>query len=540
MIHFTIRRKLWLLIACSLVMLIVQAIYALLVQHHAVLDARRQQTYSAVELAHSVVSHYGQLAVSGQLGLAEAQEAAKQALGSMRFEGDNYFSTYDLQYRMVKHPVNPDLNNKDLSELKDERGTRIVVEQVEAARRGQGEFVDYYWPRSKDGPLALKVATAKLYAPWGWVVAAGSFVDDLEADFREQAMILGGGVALSMLLLGGASVLIARSVVRPIGELRNQMTQIALTGDLSQPIQISDHGELGEMATAFASLMTRLRQVIRDVSVNASAVATAAVHMAESVHRISQSTSTQKESAQSSAGAVAQISGSLDQVALSVEQAVGRADDVRRLTRDGHQVVQQAVSEMNAILLSVERSTESVTALGDASGRISAIVATIRDIADQTNLLALNAAIEAARAGETGRGFAVVADEVRKLAERTSQSTTEIAGMIDDIQRGAGSAVTQIRGVSEQARQGASLAGNADTSVANIDDCSSVMAQRIGEIADLMNEQRSASHQVAGHLAQISTLAEQTSEAIAELDAASRQLADMAATLQHAVAAFRV
>ncbi len=98
----------------------------------------------------------------------------------------------------------------------------------------------------------------------------------------------------------------------------------------------------------------------------------------------------------------------------------------------------ESVEKIAKIILSLEAESQetysSIESLSKKIAEIGEIVSVITSIAKKTNLLALNAAIESARAGEQGKGFTVVSEEVRKLAEVTSESTKNIASLINNIQ----------------------------------------------------------------------------------------------------------
>ena len=158
----------------------------------------------------------------------------------------------------------------------------------------------------------------------------------------------------------------------------------------------------------------------------------------------------------------------LEQEVANAAEALTIARENARLSDCGTSVIVRATEQMRAIASSAEGAATSIGQLGDETAQITSIVNTIREIADQTNLLALNAAIEAARAGEHGRGFAVVADEVRKLAERTSNATTEITGMISTVQDGTREAIGRVKDMRETATASVSLANEAGDVIGGI------------------------------------------------------------------------
>jgi methyl-accepting chemotaxis protein len=144
------------------------------------------------------------------------------------------------------------------------------------------------------------------------------------------------------------------------------------------------------------------------------------------------------------AAAASQISASAQALAqAATEQAASIEETSASSTEVSAMTCKNAESSRAALELatsSERRFTEADALLGDMvcaidriagqSGKISAILKLIDEIAFQTNILALNAAVEAARAGDAGLGFAVVADEVRTLAQRCAQAAKDTESLI--------------------------------------------------------------------------------------------------------------
>lgn len=149
--------------------------------------------------------------------------------------------------------------------------------------------------------------------------------------------------------------------------------------------------------------------------------------------------------------------------------------------KEGVGVVDSTIDLMNQLAVTIRGASDDLQALNKQSDQINNIVNTISGIADQTNLLALNAAIEAARAGEQGRGFAVVADEVRQLAARTSESTSEIANVVQQNTELSTHAVKVMSASLTQVDSGVDL-------VDNVKDVIEQINQAVNSMVDTVNQ----------------------------------------------------
>jgi PAS domain S-box-containing protein len=173
------------------------------------MDRKREMIRELTNSAWSILASYERDEKAGRLTRAQAQEMAIDRIRSLRYgrEGKDYFWLQDMYPRILMHPYRPDLEGDDVSPFTDPRGEKIFVAFADLVRRQGDGYLDYVW-QWKDDPsrLAPKESYIKGFAPWGWIIGTGLYLDDVHDEIMrlERRLIhlsVGIFVVVALLLI---------------------------------------------------------------------------------------------------------------------------------------------------------------------------------------------------------------------------------------------------------------------------------------------------------------------------------------------------
>lgn len=352
-------------------------------------------------------------------------------------------------------------------------------------------------------------------------------------------------ISLGTIVAGVAAVallgfFLLSNIKASLSQIQSMVNRVENDLDFTVRVHVNRQDEIGQTTSAFNRLLDKLQGNLKSIANGAQSVASAATLMSTTSGQVASASHQQSEAASGMAATVEQMTVSINHVGDRAQESSRLASESGKTASAGEKVIAQTASDIQEIAATVNDASELIHGLEQHSQQISNVVQVIKEVADQTNLLALNAAIEAARAGEQGRGFAVVADEVRKLAERTSASTKEISGTIDTMRNSASDAVASMQGVVSKVSRGVERAQEANTAMRQISEDARGTVSMIGEIAEAIREQGSATNNIATQVERIAQMSEESSAAAANSAQAANELDRLASDMQRIVASYRL
>ncbi|MCV6576186.1 MAG: cache domain-containing protein [Cohaesibacter sp.] len=507
---------------------------------------------SLINSAHGIIKAKDAAHKAGKLSLAEAQSQAAEAIRAMRYRGKEYFWINDLDSVMIMHGAKPSLEGKNLAHLEDANGVKIFPSFIKTARANGEGYVGYMWPKAGSDVPVDKLSFVKGYAPWGWIVGTGVYMDDLDAllwNSTQLAIIYG---SLVMLVCACVTWFTLRKIVPPLHELKSVMANLAAGRKVETIPSIERTDELGAMARTvetFRQMTQERHRLSQEQEKTTAQQEIRQKEMEQLIRHFRSEAERELRSVTQNMGRMRETAGNLTNLSQSTANRSSQAHEAANLASSNVQTVAAASEEFSASISEIGRQVEQATSAvndamvttGNANDRVASlaqsaqeigdVVSLIRDIAEQTNLLALNATIEAARAGEMGKGFAVVASEVKELATQTSKATEEISRQIGSIQDSTQEAVQSIDEIGTTIEQ-------VNSFTASISSAIQQQNMATSEITASIQEAAQGTQSVSQDIEVVSNSVSQTNQAVDEVNAVSSDVDQCAKGLTDTVDQF--
>ena len=334
------------------------------------MEDRKVQTKHQVESGASILKHFHALAQAGSMPEADAKKAATEALRAVRYDANNYLFVVGTDHHYVLLPPKPEMEGRDASGLKDTNGKQIILEIVKAGAAGGG-FIDYWYPKPGGTEALPKVSYALGFAPWGWVIGTGIYVDDVDQEFRSIALIL-GGISLALLaIMGLFGWRISESVTGQLGGEPQKATAVmrqAADGDLTTDLGATREGS---MLSALSTMMRALRRMVGEINDGANQLVGNADHISRVSSQVADAAERQSDATAAMAAAMEELTVSSSHISASARETERNAQESMRLAAEGSNRVGEAVGAIRKMSETVIGASERIRALEERIGEVS-------------------------------------------------------------------------------------------------------------------------------------------------------------------------
>lgn len=367
-------------------------------------------------------------------------------------------------------------------------------------------------------------------------LAAAARADVLESTERlelSRTTIL-AAVALAVILGIAIALIIARRIG---GSLRRfvRFAERVGDGDLSVRLDHVGKDDFGRLGAALNNMVERLTELTLQIRESVGSLTAAAAEIVAASTQQTATASEQSAAVSETVATVTEMTAATEQAAGFARHMAGATEESAKSAEFGLQAVAGTMEGVKDIRARFNSLADMIHGLSEQTKAINEITTSVNDLADQSNLLALNAAIEAARAGEAGKGFAVVAGEVRNLAEQSRAATSQVKGILSQIEDAVEAGVTSTEEATTGVEEGVRVVSKAGEIIAQLRDAVQQAVNAAQQIAASVEQQGIAIDQIKRAMEDINdstvqsvTGAQQTQNAAENINALVRQMENVA------------
>ncbi len=431
------------------------------------------------------------------------KEKAIRAISKMRYGKSGYFWINDLHGVIIEHPIKPQLDGKNLINLRDKKGNYIFKSMIEVCeKKGEG-FVKYWWPKPGETEPSPKLSFVKLFKPWGWIIGTGIYIDEIQKSIEKKkeeflhkkyVMLRNTLIVFIVLLILFTIIAIFMSnlLTKPLVMIKNFISDLSKgQGDLTKKIEYKNKDEIGLLARAFHSFVNKLQEMIINIGFYAGKADVATDKIMLSSIYLKKISDKQKTAIEETSSGILEMSNSIKNVHENVNNTYSFIENLKGTISKVNEETGNLISNSNELINNVQEVNSMMK-------NMEKVMVDVRNGADL--IIDYNKSVNEAglivknNIAETSKAI----DKIKQLIDDVSAAINEQTASIEEVAKNTNDTLKVTQEAQEKAEEG-KLALNKVLSAMNsikeiVDELGNMInkldesASNINEITSMINE----------------------------------------------------
>jgi PAS domain S-box-containing protein len=190
----------------------------------------------------------------------QSSESLKSEIKSIEVGKTGYVYVINSKGVLKIHPAKEGANIIDSRDSSGIEYIRSMVNDAVTLAEGKVGTIRYPWinPELGEEEPRKKIIKYAYFEPWDWVIAAGTYEDEIYQSLHETERFIIYLMIISISMVLMLTLIFSRLLAKPVHELTEVTTKMS-AGDLSQRVNVVTRDEIGILGTSFNYMIGQIQ-----------------------------------------------------------------------------------------------------------------------------------------------------------------------------------------------------------------------------------------------------------------------------------------